>query len=120
MFDKVGQAAERFATGISRRAFFGWLGRGALSGIALFTGASAVFAAPPRPCILNGGCCPTGMYWAPQGQPGIDYKGCYYDSKCHKPLLAGCINSDRCCGGSGSCFSVAGLCYADTACNTPC
>jgi hypothetical protein len=49
MFDKVGQAAERLATHVSRRAFFGRLGQralataGALGGMLAFGGKAQAY-----------------------------------------------------------------------------
>ncbi|MFO0892610.1 MAG: hypothetical protein U0790_26140 [Isosphaeraceae bacterium] len=72
MLEKFGDAAERMATGCSRRAFLGRLGRGAM-GVSVTIGgalASASWARAARPCppgthpsrCRDGStlCCPRG------------------------------------------------------------
>ncbi len=54
MFEKVSQAAERVATGLSRRGFLGRLGRGAL-GVAAALG--GVLALPGQARAAGGRCC---------------------------------------------------------------
>jgi hypothetical protein len=68
MFDKLGQAAERLATHVSRRAFLGRLGKGALvmagvlGSVLAFGGKAQALgcAAGLRPCGLR--CCLPGDY----------------------------------------------------------
>jgi hypothetical protein len=68
MFDKLGQAAEKLATHVSRRAFLGRLGKGALvaasvlGSVLAFGGKAQAVPCPPpsRRCGLN--CCPAGTY----------------------------------------------------------
>jgi hypothetical protein len=54
MFDKLGQAAEKLATHVSRRAFLGRLGQGAL-GLAATVGGMLAF--PAQAQAGNGGTC---------------------------------------------------------------
>jgi hypothetical protein len=67
MFDKVTEAAERLATGVSRRAFLSGLGRGALAtagvlaGILAFGGTARAQVFCPSGyyrCSTSGPCCP--------------------------------------------------------------
>ena len=86
MFERVGSFAERMATGVSRRAFLGRLGKGALATAGVVAGmfalggeAKAIYFCPPpqsfcgwiisgtgtRPrCCQPGHCCsgPNGPY----------------------------------------------------------
>ena|SRR6516165_10758190 len=52
MFDRVSEAAEKLATNVSRRAFMGRLGKGALT----FAGAVGAFLAIPGLIQAGGGC----------------------------------------------------------------
>ncbi len=54
MFDKIGDAAERLATNISRRAFLGRLGQGAMAVAAAVGG---VLAFPDQAEAGTGSCC---------------------------------------------------------------
>ena len=60
MFDKVSEAAEKVATNVSRRAFLGRLGQGAL-GVAGVLGSILAFGGKTQAAI---GClnCPRGAY----------------------------------------------------------
>jgi hypothetical protein len=62
MFERISQAAERAATGLSRRGFFGWAARGALAvagALALGGVAGAAERAPGSTCCrLGGKPCP--------------------------------------------------------------
>jgi hypothetical protein len=125
MFDQVSRAAERVATGMSRRAFFGWLGRGAVSLTALVGAASVAIAGHGGgggggtcvPATQTSTCCPTGWYVL-TGVTGPAGRVCYFDSKCtQKGVL--CQQSDRCCGGTGYCQTTT-TCFSDPGCSTPC
>jgi hypothetical protein len=69
MFDRVSEAAEKLATSVSRRAFMGRLGKGALT----IAGAVGAFLAIPGLVQAGGGCvCPSGSgfccrYQCPDG-----------------------------------------------------
>jgi hypothetical protein len=58
MFDKVGQVAERMATNVSRRAFIGGLGKGALA----VAGAMGAMIAFPGLVQARGCSCSNGVY----------------------------------------------------------
>jgi hypothetical protein len=62
MFDKIGQAAEKVAVNVSRRAFLGRFGRGA----ALFAGAvTGVLMTATKARAGNTMCCFTNLYSSP-------------------------------------------------------
>jgi hypothetical protein len=62
MFDKVSQAAEKLATGVSRRAFLGRLGQGALATAGVL-GAMLAFRGQAQADQPQSTCCvcPTGL-----------------------------------------------------------
>lgn len=83
MFDRISRAAERAAAGVSRRNFFGQLGRGAaavaagLGGVLVPAGAAS--AAGPKCCFSVQYACTKGP--CPKHVPGStvncrDYGGC--------------------------------------------
>jgi hypothetical protein len=63
MFDKVSQAAEKVATNVSRRAFLGRLGKGALAtagvlgGMLAFAGEAKAFQCGGQWCNFGQICC---------------------------------------------------------------
>jgi hypothetical protein len=87
MFDRVGEAAEKLATNVSRRAFMGRLGRGAIGLTALIGG---MFSFPGQAqarnkalcCLCQGGKCwkPTKSRPCPSFYCGIVY--CYSSRSC--------------------------------------
>jgi len=97
MFERVSQAAEKLASNVSRRAFMGGLGKGALA----LAGAMGAMLAFPG-LVQAGGCiCLDGFHFfccqydggngvIVLGKPG---PGCHCKKKYHgMPLLAGgCI-----------------------------
>jgi hypothetical protein len=90
MFDRVSQAAEKLATNVSRRAFMGGLGKGAL---ALAGAMGAMLAFPGLVQAGGGACCPPGYGWVCEYAGGITTSKC----PCNKtykgmPLIgAGCV-----------------------------
>jgi hypothetical protein len=82
MFEKFGQAAEKVAINVSRRAFLGRLGQGALATAGVLAGMLAISGkALARNCprgakVCGRLCCPAGSY-------------CCY--------VANLANSERCC-----------------------
>jgi hypothetical protein len=84
MFDRVGHLAERIATHVSRRAFLGRLGQGALGLVAVIGGVLAF----PAQAKADGGCC-FGTNWA-TGE-------CYYYASVHGTCPCG--GSLVSCGG---------------------
>jgi hypothetical protein len=89
MFDKIGRLAEAAATNVSvsRRGFFGQLGRGALvvaGALGGFLGAAApVLAGGSVPCCIRGkcsqagnGCVFMGAYCGPYGRKAHCYWNC--------------------------------------------
>jgi hypothetical protein len=96
MFDRVGSLAERVATNVSRRAFLGRLGQGAL----VLAGAMGAMLASPglvqaKGCV--GGPCPCCCFVCsdgtryrlnpnPQGTCKDTYKGCPFVL----PSVCGC------------------------------
>jgi hypothetical protein len=125
MIDKVSSLAEHVATGLSRRRFFTYVGRGGLALGAFLVGGVALGKKPPPPpppppttCVLNGGCCGgaypylKGVYFA-----GRWHYSCSPDPQCGVGYL--CAPS-TCCHGGGSC-ALGTTCYSDvSSCNTLC
>ena len=78
MFDKVSQAAEQVAINVSRRAFMGRLGQGALAtagvlGTMLVFGGKAGATGPCAYCSKGSWCCqgfPVGYYCSPKNIGG--------------------------------------------------
>jgi hypothetical protein len=96
MFDRVGEAAEKLATKVSRRAFMGRLGKGAVT----LAGAVGALLAIPSLVQAGGECpCPHNTWFCCQydaGNGGIIYgkpKGCTCAPtyKGHLLLASGCI-----------------------------
>ncbi len=60
MFDRISDAAEKLASNVSRRAFLGRLGRGAMVTASLLAGMFALtgkaWAFPARCCLCSGSC----------------------------------------------------------------
>jgi hypothetical protein len=67
MFEKVNQAAEKLATDVSRRAFLGRLGKGALGAAAVLAGLLAF------PKVARAGC-PPGSRWCPPLHTCVTYR----------------------------------------------
>jgi len=67
MFDKIGDAAERLATNVSRRNFLGWAGKSALA----LAGAVAGLLALPGNAQAADVCC---AYSPPMGTRCVYYK----------------------------------------------
>lgn len=66
MFDKVSQVAEKLVTNVSRRAFLGRLGQGALV-LAGATGAMLAFPGVGQAKGCSGPCCQVCYYGCPDG-----------------------------------------------------
>ncbi len=81
MFDRVSEAAEKLATNISRRAFMGLLGRGAL-GLAAVLGGVLSFSGQAE--AAGNKCCIC------TSSPGGSY----------------CFKTSKPCRGSGGCVAV--------------
>ena len=114
MIDKVGSLAERVATGLSRRRFFTYVGRGGLALAALLVGGRAQAASS---CVLNGGCCGGAFPYFGTITIGRRTKHfCSSDPACSVRYL--CVPSTACHGG-GSCGLGMTL-YSDGSCNTLC
>jgi hypothetical protein len=115
MFNRVAQLAERVATGMSRRQFVSWMGRGGLALAAVVVG---VGASSRSKCVLNGGCCSGPypyarmVYYSRRRQ--FVQNGCYSDAQCFN---GGLCAPSACCNGGGTCFDE---CYSDSVCSTPC
>ena len=60
MFERIGRAAERAATGMSRRGFFGWAARGALAvaGVLALGGVAGAAGRYVKDCCRGGRCPP--------------------------------------------------------------
>jgi hypothetical protein len=71
MFDKFSEAAERVATNVSRRAFLGRLGQGALAtagvlgGMLAFTGEAKAFYCGKQWCPFGAVCVCGNLCWYP-------------------------------------------------------
>jgi hypothetical protein len=97
MFDRVSEAAEKLATKVSRRAFMGGLGKGALT----LAGAVGAFLAIPGLVHAGGGCpCPIGTGFCCQyvGRNGAIFFGspnancsCKANYKGGVLIASGCI-----------------------------
>jgi hypothetical protein len=91
MFDRVSEAAEKLATNVSRRAFMGRLGKGALT----IAGAVGAFLAIPGLVQAGGGCaCPSGsgfccQYQCPDGSIVFGRPSPPHNCAC-KPQYKGC------------------------------
>ena len=92
MFDRVSQAAEKLATNVSRRAYMGGLGKGAL---ALAGAMGAMLAFPGLVQAQGSPCCPVAYYWECDYASGTTHPGNCHCPKTYKgmPLL------DEGCGG---------------------
>jgi hypothetical protein len=89
MFDKVSQTAERLATNVSRRAFLGRLGKGALGMAAAVGGLIAFPKQAQAGCYYSPACC----IW--------DCGGSFVTNRCSKQskhcrLVSDCAD----CGGT--------------------
>jgi hypothetical protein len=121
MIDKVGRLAERVATGLSRRRFFTYVGRGGLALGAFLVGGLAAGHRPPPPpsgvtCTLGGRCCGGAYpYLIAATGNGITHYSCSADCV----TGYGCTPS-TCCNGGGSCLAALNTCYSDQWCNTHC
>jgi hypothetical protein len=120
MINKVGDFAERVATGLSRRRFFTYVGRGGLTLAAFLVGGLAAGHPPPPPpspvasCTLNGGCCRGAFPYLRVDTRG--FSSCSPDASCG--VGYGCAAS-TCCNGGGACAGGT-TCYSDGWCNTLC
>jgi hypothetical protein len=111
MFDKVSRLAESTADGLSRRAFIGWLGKGALSAAALL-GTAALARAQNVTCVRNGGCCGGATpYLRVLNGNGVS---CSSDPTCRTNNYT-CVPS-TCCNGGGSCGEGVRCYSASTGC----
>jgi hypothetical protein len=104
MFDKVSQSAEWLATGVSRRGFLGWLGKGALA-VAGVLGGGLAFSGRaqagggyvkccgghPKTACGNGGGLPA-CVWLCGG--ATIFTVCY-NAKCAIPA-SGCVLMNGC------------------------
>jgi hypothetical protein len=95
MFDRVGSMAERMATNVSRRAFLGRLGQGALvlagafGAMLAFPGVGQAKGCGDHACL---GCCYTCSNGTvlctppnPQGRCNDTSKGCPFSAECYCP-----------------------------------
>jgi hypothetical protein len=90
MFDRVGNLAERVATNVSRRDFFGWAGKGALAlaGLLAYGG------------IANASGCPKGYFACATGT---------YGYTC-------CPKGTKCCNCNGIATCLKGSCNGNIGC----
>jgi hypothetical protein len=105
MFDKVSQVAEKLATNVSRRAFLGRLGRGALvlagamGAMLAFPGLGQAHGCANGPCPCCCYLCPDGTVYTvkadPQGTCKKTYKGCPFASTCGCPSPFFRLTHDR-------------------------
>ena len=91
MFDRVGSLAEKVATDVSRRAFLGRLGQGALvlagamGAVLAFPGLGQAKGCPGGPCPCCCYSCSTTVYQTKEdtwGNCQKSYKGCPFVSRC--------------------------------------
>ena len=122
MIDKVSRLAERVATGMSRRQFVSWVGRGGLSLAAVLAGIGVARPALPPgvvSCVLNGGCC--GGAWPYLRTDIYGNQSCCKNATCNLGNV--CAPSNRCNGG-GYCRygnpSYPMASFADSRCTVPC
>jgi hypothetical protein len=124
MIDKVSRLAERVATGMSRRQFVSWVGRGGLSLATLLAGVGVARSGLPVgvvSCVLNGGCCGGDFPYLRTNIYG-QQECCKY-ATCNIGLV--CAPSPACCNGAGYCghgtSSRPMACYSDrNFCTVPC
>jgi hypothetical protein len=100
MFDRVGILAERVASDVSRRAFFGRLGQGALGLAAVIAGVLAL----PSQALAADQCC-VQISVQPSVIPCLFYKvggrcNCFNPTSCSN-VPAGCVQVKDCHKGFG-------------------
>ncbi len=99
MFDKVSEAAERLATNVSRRAFLGRLGQGALATVGVLAGLLAI--SPPA---MAGTLYKCG---AKKGKAyGCDVVNCLWD--CSGTLYCTACTNGYCSPPTRGCTLIAG------------
>jgi hypothetical protein len=75
MFDKVSQAAEKLASNVSRRAFLGSLGKGAVATAGVLAGMLA-FGGKAQAGVFSCSDCPTGSWCCYCGRIGYGTYSC--------------------------------------------